>query len=175
MESAKLDQLFLKCSKLEPFYEGIETVDKLAVFKVKTDAVYVVYTGTSNEMYAHFVLIVKRGSGAVVFFDSLGQIPSAIDKRITKFITRLEPSVLEVNRKKVQANDTCTCGIWVLYVAYYLMEGVPFVNIIDQFSETNLRKNDVFIFKWAKAHLPVSKSDLLDCKNMPKRIVRSER
>jgi len=167
MDFAKLDQLFSRCSKLKPFYEGIRTVDKLPDFKVKTDVIYVIYTGTSNDLFAHYVLIVKRGSD-VEFFDSLGRMPSTIDKRVAKFITRLKPSVLKVNRKQVQANDTCTCGIWVFYVACYLIEGVPFDGIIEQFSESNLRKNDEFVFRWAKSHLPVSKSDLLDCKNMPR-------
>jgi len=166
MESSKLDQMFDKCSKLEPFYEGIRTVDKLSNFAIETDAIYIIFTGNSNTQYAHFVLVVKRGD-EVVFFDSFGKMPAEIDKRIAKFINRLNPTTLKVNRRQVQASDTCTCGIWVFFVACYLMDGFSLERIIDRFSVVNLICNDQFVFKWASAHLPVSKSDLLDCKNIP--------
>jgi len=166
MELNKLDQMFDKCSKLEPFYQGICTVDKLSDFAVKTDAIYVIFTGTSNSPYAHYVLVVKRRD-EVVFFDSFGKMPAEIDRRIAKFVKRLKPATLRVNGRQVQAGDTCTCGIWVFFVACYLMAGFSLERIIAKFSAVNLRQNDRFVFKWADAHLPVSKSDLLDCKNMP--------
>ena len=169
MESSKLDQMFDKCSRLDRFYEGLHTVDKLSDFDVKTaaaDAIYVIFTGTSHSTFAHFVLVVKIGD-EVVFFDSFGKMPAEIDERIARFIDRLESVTLQINRKQVQAVDTCTCAIWVFFVACYLIDGFSLEQIVDRFSTANLRRNDRFVFKWANAHLPVSKSDLLDCKNMP--------
>ncbi len=131
-------------------YLGAFPLDKLPPVpeNKNRDYAYIINSATSTSPGEHWflVFIKKKGTG-VVWFDSLGNLPSFYGHKLVKW---LGPG-FEFNKGSIQAANSSYCGLFVIFVLYYLSRNVPLRQILTRFS-TNLRENDRIVasFAWEK-------------------------
>jgi len=122
------------------------------VGEIKHDAAFVINSAQSHEKEGHWLLVYFNAqSKTTVWFDSLGNLPSYYGKNL--FLWLHAPGFkVDYSTKPVQAINSRLCGLFVLFVLYYLSRGLTLERILSYFNSRDLGKNDklVSLFAWKK-------------------------
>jgi len=112
---------------------------------------FIVNSASSHSAGDHWLLIfVKPTEKQVIFFDSFGKSPKCYSSTLHKWIMSWGYNVC-LNIKTLQASHSNYCGLFVLFVLYYLSRNVPLNVILKKFS-SNQTRNDVLVnrFAWCR-------------------------
>jgi len=113
-----------------------------------TPRAYIVNSASSASLGEHWLLIyVKPYEKRVIFFDSFGKTPVYYSKRLAKWVKSWGYTV-SLNPNVFQASRSHYCGLFVLFLLYFLSRHVPFNVIMKKFS-SNPTRNDALVSRFA--------------------------
>lgn len=152
MYASQLKELVKSDSSMSKVFGGIFAKDKLPqLHELKTDRAFIVNSDESDSVGEHWLLVyfVARNK-TVIWFDPLGHDPSYYGSPIVYWLSSSRFKLVS-NIKSVQSTQSYYCGLFVLFVYYYLAHGLEFSTIMNKFS-TYLMKNDSLVqqFAWLK-------------------------
>ena len=92
----------------------------------------------------HFTLWYGKNSRApLIFFDSYGRSYSEYG-----FTTPIQARRVQENSGTFQHDSSKKCGLFCLFVAYYLLLGYKYEQILQKFCKVDLRHNDKMLLKF---------------------------
>lgn len=86
----------------------------------------------------HWTLLDNRDTKNVQYFDSMGQVPPAIVKRLMRSSGKKQI----INKFELQPMGSVTCGWWCVAAAKALGSGMPMQDFISHFDMNDFHKND---------------------------------
>lgn len=86
----------------------------------------------------HWTLLDNRQSNSVQYFDSMGQVPPKIVKRLMRSTGKKQI----INKFELQPMGSVTCGWWAIAAAKALGNGMPMADFITLFDMHDFKKND---------------------------------
>jgi len=123
-------------------FGGIYPRDKIPSQLIPNKA-YVINSDPAASLGQHWLLAyVNRDGRGITWFDSFGESPSHYQ------INNLPP-VIEMNTKSLQGPLSKYCGLFVIYVYYYLTRGIALGKIIRTFFKDSLL-NDRLVVNFVK-------------------------
>lgn len=159
MFASQLRRLIESDNHMKKQFVGIYSKDKLPL---KTDVhkktAYIINTAVSKSKGEHWILVfVHPEKRKVIWFDSFAEKPEYYGKQFLKWLLSFNLKI-EVNQKLVQPVHSQYCGLYVLYVFFYLSRNLNFNTIIKRFS-SNLIMNDYMVsnFAWKHFHFNARK------------------
>jgi hypothetical protein len=100
---------------------------------------------SSYELGGHWIaLYFKNEKMPADFFDSFAKEAITYNDKITKLLFT-HHNIFQSIDKPIQAKNSNTCGLFVLYFLIHRMRGKPFEKIIHNFSTNNLAQNDKIV------------------------------
>ena len=101
----------------------------------------------SDKAGGHWILF-ARHRRALIYFDPLGRPPSHYSS--SAYWKRLEASGRLVSNIgcQYQAEDSARCGLYVLYVLFFLSKGYKFSRIMNKFSLSHRSKNEDLVLRF---------------------------
>lgn len=179
MDCRQLDYLLKSIPSIKPFYGGCV---KLRKFIRKNSRVLKFVNNQGPNLYillsfssktaslGHFQLLcVDPTSRKSLIFDSAGL--KSLNSKLSHFLPKiLSLNQVTINTDRIQPKSSCTCGLYCVFVAYYLSEGKSYASIVSQFSQ-KLKKNDKQIWSWFRRKFSSwssapSKNQLLHCSSL---------
>jgi len=154
MFGSQILQLAKEDRILKKVFAGIFPRDKLPVIKEKGcgDQAFVVNTATSDTLGEHWVgVYVQQKRRRVIWFDPFGFSPSYYGSDLNSWIKRWNYPLIEIKRQ-VQSYHSHYCGLFVLFVHYFLGRGLNLHQILKRFSSNHV-KNDVIVCYFARTRL----------------------
>ncbi len=153
MYASQLEELINKDTQMRRIFGGIYSRDNVPLLsKISHDMAFIVNASDSGSAGTHWLLgYIKPSSKHFIWFDSFGKKPSFYGKKFASWLKPLKGYKIEINVKVVQASNSHYCGLFVLYVMYFLSRGVGMYRIMQKFSK-HLLGNDRIVsrFAWNK-------------------------
>lgn len=159
MYSSQLKKLIDSDIQMKRVFCGIFPCDKLPKLNTSTDCALIINSGEAKTKGEHWLLVYyRKKTKTLIWFDSLGNPPNFYNPKILQWIKSNNVKI-EINKKVIQSPYSYLCGIFVLFVFFYLSRGWPLSYIVNKFSR-NLIANDRIVSNWvlAKFHFDVMKS-----------------
>ncbi|CAC5405126.1 unnamed protein product [Mytilus coruscus] len=113
---------------------------------------YVVNTDNFDHKGSHWVAFHFSASGPPDYFYSLGQLPETYQRYFRNLLIVNGPQYCVVSHQ-IQPDDSDTCGLYCIYYVKLRCQGLKMKDIFNNFSSTDLIKNDsklVAIFGYTK-------------------------
>ena len=144
-EDALVEYLNKDYKSLSKFY-GIFSIDELN-FDIPNKSGYLICnTDESYNTGKHWVVIFfNKNIKQVEYFDSLGRRPS---ERLINFM-RQDNHYILYNTKKIQSSLSDSCGLFCLYLIYFMCRNLDYKSIIDNFS-LSVYDNEKHVKKFIK-------------------------
>ena len=140
MDADQIKTIVSKDPHMSKLLAGIisaKDVKKIAV--TGPPKAFIVNTGN------HWVLIINYGKHRVlVYYDSYGEKPP---KSIENWLKQMGNKT-EMNRVQQQPDDSSYCGLYVIFVLYYVSRGITFQKVMKLFHKRNLSLNDRRVAKF---------------------------
>ena len=142
-----MNNLEIECSLLhnsitKQHFGGIYNVDTLPLTIHKKPCLIVMNTDLSSGPGEHWIAIYVTKQGICEFFDSAGNNP--IFYGIEHFLISYGPR-FTFNTKRLQDYNSETCGHFVLYYAFKRCQGLSLENIVRDFNDLPLKRNDELV------------------------------
>ncbi|CAC5390891.1 unnamed protein product [Mytilus coruscus] len=102
---------------------------------------FVVNTDNCDQEGSHWVAFHFPASGPLEFFDSLGRLPETY-QRYFRYVLIVNGPEHCVVGNQIQPDDSDTCGLYCIYYVKLRCRGLEMKDIINNFSSTDLIKND---------------------------------
>ena len=132
------------------FKTGVYACDQL--HNVKSDQfAIIVNSDDSNHKGMHWLAIFKKRNCEIEFFDSFAMPISFYSPRIKFFLEQFSKRVI-LNTQQVQSNYSNTCGHFSIYYLLHRVRGWSLPCIVQDFSKTNLIKNDEKVYSFVKSN-----------------------
>ncbi|MCP4393479.1 MAG: hypothetical protein GY804_04325 [Alphaproteobacteria bacterium] len=133
---------------------GVYARDKLPVVpKTFRDTSLILNASDSSSLGSHWLLVfIQPSKKKLTWFDSFGKHAKHYGSSIDEWIKSFGTFKVEANySRQVQANNSIYCGLFVLYVLYFLSRGRTLTQILKTFSK-HLKNNDRIVsrFAWKK-------------------------
>lgn len=143
MDSTTIEKILSRDRRTKTIFQGFSTPDLDFPKIVKTPALFILNTDTSDGPGIHWCIAVFTKRKNCEFFDPLGKNPSkyGFHKPILKRCTRIR-----FNEFPVQHDSAATCGHHCLFFAFHRARKVAPRRIMDKYSRTNLVNNDHMVF-----------------------------
>lgn len=141
MNTLEVENLLRADCKLSTIFEGVYASDLLPSFCESRGTAMVMNMDPSNFGGSHWVcLYIEKGRGE--YFDSYGLAPP-----LEEFVSFLNRNCRkwEYNKQELQSLDTTVCGHYCIWFLSERARGKSMLQIVEQFSSTNTRKNDVAV------------------------------
>ena len=128
-----------------------------------------------SPLLGHLVLLHIKPEGEITLFDPLGSRlnrAKGVAGIWTYIRKRLRPDRLIITKTKVQSDNSCLCGVIVLFVAFRLSEGLSITRVLRSLSKKSLSSRRKVILEWFETKLKsanlsssVSAKSLTQCQN----------
>lgn len=153
MNSTQLVSFIRRDDQTDELFQGIYPVDRLPTITVYPSFI-IINTSKSHVYNGHWILLYMKNNEEVIFFDSYGRPPDNVNNGciLTKYLSKYN---VEYNHFLLQSRSSNVCGLYCIYVAFYLSRGVSFNKMFSQFY-TDVDCNDTLLVKKVK-HLFSSK------------------
>jgi hypothetical protein len=122
---------------------GVVAIDQLPLKTITRGCSFIVNTETSREYGEHWFAIFSPLNGPVEYFDSYGIKPTNIE--IYQFIRKNGGKYI-YNTKKIQGNNSISCGQFSILYIYFRSRGYTMSDYI-KFYTSNKTYNDILIKK----------------------------
>jgi hypothetical protein len=134
------------------------------------DSAYVINSASSDGIGEHWLLVyVNMRSRTTIWFDSFGKSPEFYNKRISDWCKGLGYQI-QANKKQIQASTSIYCGLYVLYVLYFLARGKRLPETTRAFSK-HLLHNDKIVSKFMMHHFSFNAQKVLRKENLYKDLI----
>lgn len=132
--------IFVQHPCTRPLFRGTFARNEIAREK-PLPGIYIVNTDPREETGEHWTLFFISSNREITYFDSLGTVP--LHAEMYDFIG--EADHFFFNKKRLQAANTTTCGLYCIYVGARLACGHAMSDITAKFSSKYLLANDRLI------------------------------
>lgn len=136
--------------KIGQFHTGVYACDQLHHVNSDQFAI-VVNTDDSNHKGMHWLAIFKKRFCEVEFFDSFAMPISFYSPFIKSFVKRFSKRFLH-NNIQLQSNYSNMCGQFCCFYILHRMRGWSLDSIINDFSFTNLARNDEKVYQFVQSN-----------------------
>ena len=151
MYADQLINLINSDNTLKRIFCGIFAYDTLDNFSLKKNKIcaLIINTDPSTLPGEHWLLVYFNPHiKTIIWFDSYGHSPNYYGKEIKKWLWSFG-LIVKISSQKIQSEKSEYCGLFCLYVLYFLSRNVPLYKILSNFS-VNLNYNDKIVqyFVW---------------------------
>ena len=153
MDSHQLREIIQRDPRMKSVFEGVFARNRVPVMVEKNeDRAYIINMDDVDEPGSHWVLAYfRRREG--LYFDSFGKPP---ESHVYDWLKRNASEVI-INDRTVQSDRSRYCGLFVIYVLYYLCRDVNLGQIVNRFVIRDLMLNDYMLMKWLYKHFQTIK------------------
>jgi len=143
MDSTTIRKILARDPRTKTIFQGFSSPDLDFPKIVKTPALFILNTDTSDGPGIHWCSAVFTKQKTCEFFDPLGKNPSTynFDKSILKRCNKIC-----FNEFPVQHDSAATCGHHCLFFAFHRARNMTPKRIMKKYSRTDLVNNDHMVF-----------------------------
>jgi len=143
MDSTTIQKILTRDQRTKNLFQGFSTPDLDFPKIVKTPALFILNTDTSDGPGIHWCIAVFTKKKMCEFFDPLGKNPASYG--FDKSILKLYPKIC-FNEFPVQHSSAATCGHHCLFFAFHRARKMRPRRIMQKYSRTDLVNNDHMVF-----------------------------
>jgi hypothetical protein len=114
--------------------------------RIKDNKFYILNLDVPSGSGSHWTLLSLIGPEGI-YFDSFGVEPS---EPVLKMMKKFKKVNIR-NLNDMQSLTSSSCGFWCIFVIEQLLKGIPFYEIVNNFSN-NHKKNEAILTKYFKIH-----------------------
>jgi hypothetical protein len=147
MNSSQLTNILYRNEQTSASFQGIYPIDQLP--QVTNYPVYIIINTSKSHVYdGHWVLLYLKNTKETIFFDSYGRTPANVNNGhiLHEYLSKY---TLTCNYYVLQSVSSNVCGMYCLYVAFYLCRGMSFRKMFSKFY-TDVDCNDTLLVKTVK-------------------------
>ena len=173
MDCQEIDKIFKRDPITKPIYRCCATINNLSnvkkLYLPNDDNIFILLSLTDNKWLGHFLLLYIDKNKSSILFDSGGV--QKVDENIVDFLkTQIGAKDISYNENRVQLPQSCTCGLYCMFVAHYLAGDYLFQDIISWFDKKDFKLNDRSILEWFKREIDIS--GISEQKNWRQRVIK---
>ena len=152
MYASQIVKIVNEDKPMKDVFEGVYACDNLPQNVDKTrESAYVINSSPSNSIGEHWLLAyVNPCSRKTIWFDSYAKPLDFYNRKISQWVKAIGYPI-ESSVKRIQADLSIYCGLYVLYVYYFLVRHVKLKNIVQKFSK-RLLFNDKIVSGFMLKH-----------------------
>ena len=113
--------------------------------KLPINTCIIVNCCSADKLGIHWVSFFRRNNEIIEFFDSSGVYPGNYLE-----IKYPDCKLINYSRIRLQSLNSSTCGWFAMYFVWSKAANIPFKEIINSFSPSNLAQNDKKVFALSK-------------------------
>lgn len=157
MNGKQIFDILSNTYETQQFFINVFAMDNIRLPPVNVFKQYflIINTAPTSHVGKHWVAIFKPNVGKCMFIDSLGHVPRTYPKPIVQALTAISRETLFPNEFdklhfRLQSYNSDLCGVYCIFIVYYLCTGVSLLNIMSWFKQYHTMSNDALILQWFK-------------------------